>query len=190
VLNLRKAFGGGRGPQRPGKAPDRGKPGRVSGASKILAAKLLRAQGRTIPWRNAAIYALVVVAVFGAVAAWDYAYEAHRTAVLNPPPQIAAKALVESIIGQGSVHNVSADKKAGTLDVTVEDVLTKPTQSHTEMQKDLTNEGGLVIQVLQSRLPSFKTITIHLVKSGAPLATVRLEPGKKTPTADFASGVR
>jgi hypothetical protein len=184
VLNLRKAFGGR------GKAPDRGKPARVSRPSKIMAAKILRTQGRTFPWRNAAIYTLLVLAVFGAVAAWDYSYEAHRAAVLNPPPQVAAKALVESLVGQGTVHNVSVDKKAGTLEMTVEDVLTKPKESHPGMQKDLTNEGSLVIQVLQGRLPSFKTLTIHLVKSGAPLATVRLEPGMKTPTAEFASGVR
>ncbi len=192
LLRLEKdaAPAGGRKTQRPAVA-GKGARQRPAKASRILAAKLLRTQGRTIPWGHAAIYAAVVIVVAAALAVWDHVYEARQAAMLAPPPpQVLAKNLVESIVGAGTVRNVSVDQRAGALDVTVEDVLTKPGQSRSEMQKNLTTEGTLAIQIVQSRLRSFKTIAIHLVKAGKPLATVRLGPGQKAPTAEFAAGIQ
>ncbi len=175
-------------------APGRGRPAERRGGRKpgrILAAKLVKARGRTIPWHHAAIYAALVVAVGVALALWDHAYEARRAALLRPPPpEVLAKNLVEDIVGPGTVRHVSVDPKAGTLDLTVEDVLVKPGQSLAEKQKNLTTEGTLAIQLVQSRLRSLTTVTVHLVKAGTPLATVRIAPGQKAPTADFAPGLK
>ncbi len=178
---------------KPGRAPTpiRGiKPGKNPKPGEILAAKLLKTQGWRIPWRPASIYAALVLAAGAGLVVWDHAYEARREALLNPPPNVLAKNLVEDIIGQGTVHNVSVDQKAGTIDVTVEDVLVKPGQSRVEQQKNLTTEGSLAIQLMQSRLRSFKTIAVHVVKAGKPLATVKAEGGKTTPTTEFAADLR
>ena len=166
-------------------------PAKTSRPSRTLTAKAYRKHGRTIPWRHAAIYGTLVVAAGLALGLWDHAYEARQAALLAPPPpEVLAKNLVENIVGPGSVHTVSADPKAGTLDMTVEDVLVKPGQSRADEQKNLTTEGALAIQLLQSRLPGYKSITIHLVKSGKPLATVKVGSGKTAPTTEFAPEIR
>ncbi len=166
-------------------------PAKALRPGKILTAKALKKQGRTIPWRHAMIYGVLVVAVGVGLAVWDHAYEARQAALLAPPPpDVLARSLVENIVGPGSVHTVSADPKAGTLEVTVEDVLVKPGQSRAEEQKNLTVEGTLAIQILQNQLRTFKAIAVHLVKSGKPLATVRVEGGKTAPTTEFAPDVR
>lgn len=182
MLKLGKVLKLGRTTVGPAKAP---KP------SRILTARLLKKRGRTIPWRHAMIYAALVAAAGVALALWDHAYEARRAALFAPPsPDVLAKNLVEDIVGPGSVHNVSADPKAGTLDLTVEDVLVKPGQSRAEAQKNLTTEGTLAIQLLESQLRTFKTITVHLVKSGKPLATVKVGGGQTAPTTEFAADIR
>lgn len=189
MIRVGRLLGLGRGAA----APGRGRPAERRGARKpgrILAAKF-RSRGRTIPWHHAAIYAALVVAVGVALALWDHAYEARRAALLRPPPpEVLAKNLVEDIVGPGTVRHVSVDPKAGALDLTVEDVLVKPGQSRAEKQKNLTTEGTLAIQLVQSRLRSLTTVTVHLVKAGTPLATVRIAPGQKAPTADFAAGLK
>jgi hypothetical protein len=187
--------------RKPRKAPPPGKAGKAgrpaapapsSRRSKIIAAKLLRTQGRTIPWRPAAIYGAIVIVMGIGLGLWDHAYEVHQAALLTPPPpQVLAKNLVEDVVGQGTVRAVAADPKAGTLDLTVQDVLLKPGERSAEMHKDLTAEGTLAIQIVQSRLPGFKTVTVHLVdKAGKSLATVRMQPGQRTPAAEFTGGAR
>ncbi len=144
-------------------------------------------KGRAFPWKAAAIYAILVAAAMGGVAAWDHAYEARQEALLQPPPPpVLAKNLVEDVIGPGTVHNVAVDEKAGTADLVVEDVLVKPGQSRAEMEKNLISEGSLAIQLLRGQMHTLKAVTLHLVKSGKPLATVRVDAGHPSPVTEFA----
>ncbi len=140
-----------------------------------------------IPWRHAAVYAALVAAAGLGLAAWDRAYESRFQ---RPPLRVLAKNLVESLVGGGTVRSLSVDEKAHTIDVTVEDVLIKPGQSPAEQRQNLTQEGTLAIQVLRTQLKSFKTITVHLVKAGTPLATVATTGERATPTTEFAPGLR
>lgn len=143
-------------------------------------------KGRAFRWKPVTVYALLVVAVSLGVAAWDRAYEAR----LRPQPRLLAKNLVESIIGPGSVHTITLDEKTGSADLVVEDVLIKPGQSRTEMEKNLSTEGSLAIQLLRGRMGSLKAITLHLVKAGKPLATVRVDPVHPAPAAEFAPDLK
>lgn len=151
-----------------------------------LAGAARAGKGRAFPWRPTAIYALLVVAAAGGVAAWDHAYEARRAALLRPPPpNVLAKNLVEDIIGPGTVHNVTLDEKAGTADIVVEDVLVKPGKSRAEIEKDLASEGSLAIQLLRGQMRDLKVVTLHLVKAGKPLATVRSDAAHPSPVTEY-----
>lgn len=152
---------------------------------------LRSAKARVFPWKPTAIYVLLVAATAGGIAAWDHAYEARRTALLRPPPpRELAKNLVEDIIGPGTVHDVTVDVKAGTADIVVEDVLVKPGQPRTEMEKNLTSEGSLAIQLLRGQMHDLKAVTLHLVKAGKPLATVRVDAAHPSPVTEFAPTLR
>ncbi len=168
----------------PGKGARRdaaGKPGR------ILAAKMRRVQGRVFPWRQAAIYSALVVAIGLGIAAWDRAYESQFR---SPSPNVLAKSLVESIIGPGAVHSVSVDEKTHTVDMTIEDVLGKPGQSKTDRRQSLTRESALTISVLQRQLKDLKKITIHIVKDNKPQATATADGIAISPTIEFAPDLR
>jgi hypothetical protein len=158
-----------------------GQPGR------ILAAKRLRAQGRVIPWRHAGIYAALVLAVAVAIAAWDRAYQGQFRA---PSPDALARSLVENFIGPGTVHAVSLDAKAHTLDMAVEDVLVKPGQSKADERQNLTKESALTVGVLQSQMKGLRKITVHIVKANKPLVTATVEGNAGTPALDFAPDLR
>jgi hypothetical protein len=145
------------------------------------------AKGRAFPWKPTAIYTLLVIAAAGGVAAWDHAYEGRRAALLRPPPpNVLAKNLVEDIIGPGTVHTVTVDEKAGTADIVVEDVLVKPGTSRAEIEKDLASEGSLAIQLLRGQMHDLKAVTLHLVKAGKPLATVRADSAHPSPVTEYA----
>ncbi len=131
------------------------------------------------------VYVLIVLAIGAGLAAWDQAYEARQRArFAPPPPQVLARNLIEDIVGRGTVTDVKADPKASTLDVTVKDVLIRPGQPVAEQKKNLAAEGGLAIQFVQSRL-RYKTMTVHIIKDGKTLATVRAT-GQGTPTTEYA----
>jgi hypothetical protein len=156
---------------------------RLPGSGRALKA----GKGRAFPWKPTVIYALLVAAAAGGVAAWDHAYEARRAALLRPPPPpVLAKTLIEDVIGPGTVHNVAVDEKAGTADLVVEDVLVKPGQSRAEREKNLVSEGSLAIQLLRGQMRTLKAVTLHLVKGGKPLATVRVDAGHPSPVTEFA----
>jgi hypothetical protein len=119
-----------------------------------------------------AAYIGFVVVVGAGLFAWDQAYEARQRRLFAPaPPQVVVRNLIESIVGSGTVTDVKLDQKAGTLDVTVKDVLIKPAQPLDEKKKNLSTEGALAIQFVQSRF-RYKTMTVHLVQDGKVLATV------------------
>jgi len=177
VLKLRKEPGGG------GTGP-RSRAAQRRALSR--SAKLLRTQGRTIPWKHAAIYVALVLAAAILVGVWDHVYEAKQAALLTPPPpQVLAKNLVEDVVGADAVKNVTLDQRAATLEMTVQDVLIKPGQSLSERRKDVTTEGTLAIQLLRSKLP-LKVITLHIVNGTRVLATVTSKLGDKAPTTRFA----
>jgi hypothetical protein len=153
-------------------------------------AKLIRTQGRTIPWKHAAIYAGLVLAAAIVIGVWDHAYEARQAALLKPPPpQVLAKNLVEDVVGANTVKNVTLDQRAATLEMTVQDVLIKPGQSLSERRKNVTTEGILAIQLLQSKL-ALKAVTLHIVDGTRALATVTSKIGDKAPTTHFASALQ
>jgi hypothetical protein len=126
-----------------------------------------------------------VLLIGAAIFAWDQAYEARQRRLFAPaPPQVVVRNLIESIVGTGTVTDVKLDNKAGTLDVTVKDVLIKPGQSLEEKKKNLSTEGALAIQFVESRF-RYKTMTVHLVQDGKVLATVSAS-GQGAPTTKYS----
>jgi hypothetical protein len=101
---------------------------------------------------------------------------------------VIVRNLIESIVGTGTVTDVRLDNKAGTLDVTVKDVLIKPGQSLDEKKKNLATEGALAIQFVQSRL-RVKTMNVHLVQDGKVLATVSVS-GQGAPTTKYSTDLK
>jgi hypothetical protein len=146
-------------------------------------------RGHRPNWLPVAGYVVFVLLLGGGVVAWDRAYEARQRALIRPAaPQIQVRNMIESIIGGGTVANVNIDGKANTLDVTVRDVLVKPGQTLDEKKKNLSTEGALAIQFVQSRF-RYKTMTVHLVQDGKPMATVTAS-GQAAPQTDFAAGLK
>ncbi|HET7266382.1 MAG TPA: hypothetical protein VFL28_17075 [bacterium] len=138
-----------------------------------------------------AAYVLFVLLAGGGLFAWDRAYEARQRALVAPAsPSQLVRNMIDSIVGAGAVTDVKIDDKTGTLDVTVKDVLVKPGQPLDEEKKNLSTEGSLAIQFVQSRL-RYKTMTVHLVrdKDGAPLATVT-SSGQGAPRTEYAPGLK
>jgi hypothetical protein len=136
-----------------------------------------------------AAYIGFVIAVAAGLFAWDQAYEARQRRLFAPaPPQVIVRNLIESIVGSGTVTDIKLDQKAGTLDVTVKDVLVKPGQPLDEKKKNLSTEGALAIQFVQSRF-RYKTMTVHLVQNGKVLATVTAA-GQGQPTTEYAPDLK
>lgn len=146
-------------------------------------------RGHRPNWVPIAGYVVFVLLIGGGLFAWDRAYEARQSKLFAPaPPQILVRNMIESIIGPGAVSNVNIDDKASTLDVTVRDVLVKPGQTLDEKKKNLSTEGALAIQFVQSRF-RYKTMTVHLVRDGQPVATVTAS-GQGAPKTEFAPGLK
>ena len=146
-------------------------------------------RGHRSNWVPVAGYVIFVLLIGGGLFAWDRAYEARQRALFTPaPPRLLVRNMIESIIGAGTVANVNIDDKANTLDVTVRDVLVKPGQTLDEKKKNLSTEGALAIQFVQSRF-RYKTMTVHLVQDGKPMATVTAS-GQSAPKTDFAAGLK
>jgi hypothetical protein len=144
---------------------------------------------RRTDWVPVAGYVTFVLVAGAAIFAWDRAYEARRQALYRPvSPPVLVRNMIESIVGAGTVSNVKIDDKANTLDVTVKDVLIKPSQPLAEKKKNLSTEGALAIQFVASRL-RFKTMSVHLVRNGKVLATVRAA-GQAAPTTEYAPDLR
>jgi len=158
----------------------------------VLSQRSVRGRrGHRTNWVPVAVYVLIVLLVGGGLFAWDRAYEARQRALFAPAsPPVLVRNMIESIVGAGTVSNVKIDDKAGTLDVTVKDVLIKPGQPLAEEKKNLATEGALAIQFVQSRF-RYKTMTVHLVqdKDGRPLATVTAS-GQAAPKTEYAPGLK
>ena len=134
-------------------------------------------------------YVLFVLIVGAGLFAWDRAYEARQRALFTPAsPSVLVRNMIENIVGAGTVTNVKIDDRAGTLDVTVKDVLVKPAQSLDEKKKNLSTEGALAIQFVQGRL-RYKVMTVHLVQDGKVLATVRAS-GQAAPATEYAPDLK
>jgi len=163
-------------------------------------ARLLRTQGRTIPWKHAAVYAALVIAAGIGVAFWEHAYEVQQAAVNAPPappsPQVAAQQLVElGVVGPGNVSNVTWDAKTGALEMTVRDILIKSGQTVDEQRKNVATEGELAVRAIQGgfageKLTLPKTITIHVTHGNAVVATTSAAQGQTAPTTVFAAALR
>jgi hypothetical protein len=163
-------------------------------------ARLLKTQGRTIPWAHAAIYAGVVLAIAVAVGLWQHSFDVQQAALdapLPPPtPQVAAQRLVElGVVGPGNVSNVTWDAKTAALEMTVRDVLIKPGQSVAEQRKNVQAEGELAVHAIQggfagNKLAPPKAITIHLTSGTTLVATTSVAPGQTAPTTVFAGTLR
>lgn len=159
--------------------------------------RLLKTQGRTIPWNHAAIYGALVVAAAIAIALWDHAYEAGQAALFAPPStQSIAQELVErGVVGPGNVSNVSWDDKTGALAMTVRDILIKPGQPLDEQRKNVAAEGELAVRAIQggfagaNRTPP-KSITIHVATADGVVATTTTKPGETTPQTAFAGALK
>lgn len=148
-------------------------------------------RGHRTNWVPVAAYALIVLLAGGGLFAWDRAYEARQRALFAPvSPTQLVRNMIDSIVGAGAVTNVKVDDKAGTLDVTVKDALVKPGQPLDEEKKNLSTEGALAIQFVQSRL-RYKTMTVHLVRDadGKALATVTAS-GQGAPKTEYASDLK
>jgi hypothetical protein len=148
-------------------------------------------KGKRHNWRPVAIYSGLVILAGIALALWDHAYEARRAAVFQPPPPpVLAKNLVEGLVGSGTVQNVAFDGKAGTLEMSIKDVLLKSGQTLAEKKKNLTAEGTLTIQILQSQMPRLTGITVHVVADGTTVATAQTKPGQTVPAVEFSPDLK
>ncbi len=164
---------------------------RTAKAGKLsLSVRALRGKrGRRANVIPVAAYVLFVLIVGGGLFAWDRAYEARQRALFTPAsPPVVVRNMIESIVGAGTVTNVKIDDRAGTLDVTVKDVLVKPGQSLDEKKKNLSTEGALAIQFVQGRL-RYKVMTVHLVQDGKVLATVTAS-GQTAPKTEYAPDLK
>jgi hypothetical protein len=143
---------------------------------------------RIFAWRPVVIYVgIVLVAGLGLVV-WERAYEVGEHSVAAPPPETAAKHLVENVVGAGTVQRVTLDQKTGTLTMDVKDVVTDKSKSREKNRELLSGEGTQAAQAILG-LISFKQVVLHLVKDGKTLATVRAEPGK-APQTEFAGDLK
>ncbi|HLW48806.1 MAG TPA: hypothetical protein VKW09_13690 [bacterium] len=166
--------------ERPPAAPQRPR-GRPKG--------LARGWGHRRNWVPVAAYVGFVVLVGAGLFAWDRAYEARQQALFAPAaPDVVVRNLIESVVGRGTVTDVKLDQRAGTLNVTVKDVLVKPGQSLDEKKKNLSTEGTLAIQFVESRF-RFKVMTVHLVQDGTVLATVTAS-GQSAPKTEYAPDLK
>jgi hypothetical protein len=146
-------------------------------------------RGNNRNWAPIAGYVLFVLVIGAGLFAWDQAYEARQRALFAPPPApVLVRNLIEDVVGRGTVKDVKIDDKAGTLNVTVQDVLVKPGQSLTEKKKNLSTEGALAIQFVQSRV-RYKVMSVHLVQDGKVLATVTVT-GQGAPTTQYAPDLK
>ena len=159
--------------------------------------RLLKTQGRTIPWNHAAIYGALVVAAALIVAWWDHAYEARRAALFAPPPpQTMAQQLVErGVVGPGNVSNVTWDDKTGALAMTVRDILIKPGQARDAQRRNAAAEGVLAVRAIQGgfagaqRTPP-KSITVYVTTANGLVATTSTAPGQHAPTTEFSGALK
>lgn len=167
------------------------KPGSLRARMPFSRRTLRSRRGGRANWIPVAAYVLIVLLIGGGLFAWDRAYEARQRALFAPAsPQVLVRNMVESVVGAGAVTNVKIDEQAGVLNVTVKDVLIKAGQPLDEKKKNLSTEGALAIQFVQSRF-RYKTMTVHLIdaQNGKPLATVTAS-GQGAPTTDYASDLK
>ncbi len=143
---------------------------------------------RAFPWRPAVIYVTIVLVAGIGLVFWERAYEAGQHSLAAPPPETAAKHLVENVVGPGTVQRVTLDQKTGTLTMDVKDVVTDKGKSPEKNRELLSAEGTQAAQAILG-LISFKHVVLHLVKDGRTLATVRAEPGKP-PQTEFAPDLK
>jgi hypothetical protein len=136
------------------------------------------------PWRPVATYVVIVVIAGAGLVIWDRAYEARRESIASPPAEVAAKNLVESYVGSGTVQSVRLDHRSGTLTVDVKDVVTDAKKTPAQNKELLSAEGTQAAQRILGFV-TFNHVVIRLMKDGKLRATVRAEPGK-TPQAEFA----
>lgn len=136
------------------------------------------------PWRPTAIYVAIVLVAGAGLVIWERAYEARQESVAAPPPEAAARNLVESYVGIGTVQNVRLDHRSGTLTMDVKDVVTDAKKTPAQNRELLTAEGTQAVQRILGFV-TFEHIVLRLVKDGKLRATVRAEPGK-APRAEFA----
>jgi hypothetical protein len=159
---------------------------KVAKAGRSVPASRTRTRGgQRRNWVPVAAYVGFVVVIAAGLFAWDRAYEARQRALFAPAaPQVVVRNLIESIVGRGTVTDVKLDDKAGILDVTMKDVLVKPAQSLDEKKKNLSTEGTLAIQFVESRF-RYKMMTVHVVQDGRVLATVTAS-GQGAPKTEYS----
>jgi hypothetical protein len=125
-----------------------------------------------------------VYLVINSVCKWQVSAWQTESGAAPPPQPAVVRNMIESIVGAGTVSNVSIDDKANTVDVTVTDVLVRPGQSLAEKRKNLSTEGALAIQFVETRL-HFDRMTVRLVRHRQVLATIT-QIGQSTPLTQYA----
>jgi hypothetical protein len=146
---------------------------------------------RRFPWRPVLVYVAAVVVAGAALVAWDRAYQARMaTPASTPPirPELVAKRVVESFVGDGTVESATLDPKTQVLSMVVKDVVTDKAKTPAERREFLTAEGTQAVERVLG-LVTFKQMVLQLKRDGKILATVRGEPGKK-PQVDFAPDLK
>jgi len=135
-------------------------------------------------WRPVTIYVAVVLVAGAGLVIWERAYEARQDSVAAPPPEAAAKNLVEGYVGAGTVQSVRLDRRTGTLTLDVKDVVTDPKKTLAQNRELLSAEGRQAADRILGFV-TFKHVILRLVKDGKLRATVRADPGQ-TPQTEFA----
>ncbi|HET8998618.1 MAG TPA: hypothetical protein VFP86_03115 [bacterium] len=134
-------------------------------------------------WRPVMIYIAIVFVAGAGLVIWERAYEAKQESVASPPPEAAAKNLVEGYVGAGTVQSVRLDRRTGTLTLDVKDVVTDPKKTPAQNQELLSAEGTQAADRILGFV-TFKHVVLRLMKDGKLRATVRADPGQ-TPHTEF-----
>jgi hypothetical protein len=136
-------------------------------------------------WRPVVIYVAIVLVAGAGLVIWERAYEAGQDSVAAPPPEAAAKNLVEGFVGAGTVQSVRLDRRTGTLTLDVKDVVTDPKKAPAQNRELLSAEGTQAADRILGFV-TFKHVILRLVKDGKLRATVRADPGQ-TPHTEFVT---
>ncbi|MBI2247771.1 MAG: hypothetical protein HYY39_07185 [Armatimonadetes bacterium] len=149
------------------------------------------------------IYIGAVIAVSGALLAWDASFRRRQEEARKPPPpDVIAKNLVENIIGRDTVKDVKVNESAATVDVTFESA-TYPPAARSTVDGEVVAQGLVTVGarvkkgdpvtyakgsdgkvVVAARAEHAGTVAQVLVKPGVKIeegrAAVTIIPGDKT----------
>ncbi|MDR5709103.1 MAG: hypothetical protein QN172_05050 [Armatimonadota bacterium] len=126
-----------------------------------------------VPWRAAAVYAAAVVLLGVAVTVGQIRYEQARR---PPPPEVAAKRLVEGMVGEGTVREVRLQAPAVEFQVVLDGVKAVPQDRKrwraffADVTKMISEQVFQVLPLLTSGPPELQTVRVRYHLRGREVA--------------------